>query len=91
VPFNAVQSRDFSEITDKQEISRILKFGRDNNWNMLLSCVSSLNGTNSATVTYETSLAGCEDSIPWFLNKFKALMEEDGLIGLPVEARLNVV
>jgi hypothetical protein len=64
VPFNAAQPRDFSEITDKQEISRILKFGRDNGWNMLLSCVSSLDGTNSATVTYETSLTDCEDSIP---------------------------
>jgi hypothetical protein len=30
VPFNAAQPRDFSEIQDRQEISRILKFARDN-------------------------------------------------------------
>jgi hypothetical protein len=81
VPFNAAQSRNFSEITDKQEISRIMKFGRDNNWPLLLSCASSLDGTDSVTVTYETSLEGCEDSITWFLNKFKALVLADGLIG----------
>jgi hypothetical protein len=91
VPFNAAQSRDFSEITDKQEISRILKFGRDNDWSMLLFCVSSLDGTNSATVTYETSLADCEDSIPWYSTKFNALMQEDALIGLPVAARVGVL
>jgi hypothetical protein len=64
VPFNAAQSRDFTEITDRQEISRILKFARDNGWSMLLSCVSSLDGLNSATITYETPLTDCEDSIP---------------------------
>jgi hypothetical protein len=90
VPSISAQARDFSEIKDRQEISRILKFGRDNNWPLLLSCVSSLDGTNSATVTYETSLTDCEDSIPWFLSKFSALLTEDGLIGLPVVARLNV-
>jgi hypothetical protein len=90
VPFNSAQARDFSEIKDKQEISRILKFGRDNDWPLLLSCASSLDGTNSATVTYETTLADCEDSIPCFLSKFSALLTEDGLIGLPVVARLNV-
>jgi hypothetical protein len=89
VPLNSAQARDFSEIRDKQEISRILKFGRDNDWPLLLSCVSSLDGTNSATVTYETSLTDCEDSIPWFLGKFNSLLAEDGLIGLPVAARLN--
>jgi hypothetical protein len=91
VPFNAAQSRDFSEITDKQEISRIFKFGRDNGWNMILSCVSSLDGTNSVTVTYETPLTGCEDSVPWYLAKFKTLMDQDGLIGLPVAARVGVI
>jgi hypothetical protein len=91
VPFGAAQARDFSEIRDKQEISRILKFGRDIDWPPVLSCVSSLDGTNSATVTYETSLTDCEDSIPWFLGKFNALLAEDGLIGLPVTARLNAI
>jgi ribonuclease HI len=91
VPFNAAQSRDFSEIRDKQEISRILKFGRDNEWPLLLSCASSLDGMNSIAVTYETTLEECEDSIRWFLNKFKSLMVADGLVGLPVEARLGVV
>jgi hypothetical protein len=90
VPTSAAQSRDFSEITNPKEISRILKFGRDNGWNMLLSCASTLDGTNSATVTYETALTDCEDSIHWYLTKFNELMQDDGLIGLPAAARTGI-
>jgi hypothetical protein len=90
VPTSAAQPRDFSEITNQKEISRILKFGRDNGWNMLLSCASSLDGTNSATVTYETTLTDCEDSIPWYLARFNELMRTDGLIGLPAAARTGI-
>jgi hypothetical protein len=64
IPFNSAQPRDFSEITDDKEISRTLKFGRDNGWSMLLSCVSSLDGLNAITATYETTVEDCEDSIP---------------------------
>jgi hypothetical protein len=90
VPFNSAQERDFSEIKSAQEISRTLKFARDNGWPMLLSCASSLDGMNSITVAYETSLADCEDSIPWFLTKFNELMMNDGLIGLPAAARSSI-
>jgi hypothetical protein len=91
IPFNAAQSRDFSEIMDSKEISRTLKFGRDNGWNMLLSCASSLDGMNSITVSYETALTDCEDLIPWYIEKFRQLMENDGLIGLPAAARTNIM
>jgi hypothetical protein len=90
VPFNSAQERDFSEIASASEISRTLRFARDNDWSMLLSCVSSLDGLNSITVTYETSLIDCEDSIPWFLGKFNELMAQDGLIGLPAATRLGI-
>jgi hypothetical protein len=56
VPFRTAQPIDLSEIMDQKEISRIMKFGRDNGWNMLLSCAATLDGTNSATITYERSL-----------------------------------
>jgi hypothetical protein len=91
IPFNAAQPRDFSEITNDREISNILKSGRDNGWDMLLSCVSSLDGSNSITVTYQTALTDCEDSIPWYLGKFNELMSQDGLIGLPAAARLGFI
>jgi hypothetical protein len=91
IPVNAAQSRDFSEITNSHEISRILKFGRDNGWDMLLSCVSSLDGSNFITVTYQTVITDCEDSIPWYIQKFNALMKQDGLIGLPAPARNGIV
>jgi hypothetical protein len=91
IPFNSAQPRDFAEITEDREISRIMKFGRNSGWPLLLSCVSSLDGLNSATITYETSLIDCEDNIPWYIAKFNKLMEEDGLVGLPVAARLNVI
>jgi hypothetical protein len=90
VPFNSAQERDFSEIKNAQEISRTLKFARDNGWPMLLSCASSFDGMNSITVTYETSLEECEDSIPWFLSKLNGLMANDGLIGLPAAARSSI-
>jgi hypothetical protein len=90
VPFNAAQERDFSEIKSAQEISRTLKFARDNGWPMLLSCASSLDGLNSITVTYETALTDCEDTIAWYLTKFNELMALDGLVGLPAAARLGI-
>jgi hypothetical protein len=90
VPFNSAQPRDFSEITDDKDVSRILKFGRDNGWNMLLSMVSSLDGTNSLTLTYESSLTDCEDDINWFWQRFGELMYNDGLIGLPIFARPGI-
>jgi hypothetical protein len=58
---------------------------------MLLSCVSSVDGMNSITVTYETVVADCDDSIPWYWSKFSELMTKDQLIGLPVAARLGVI
>jgi hypothetical protein len=64
IPSNSAQERDFAEVTSTREISRTLKFARDSGWLMLLSCVSSLDGSNSITVTYETSLENCEDTIP---------------------------
>jgi hypothetical protein len=50
-----------------------------------------LDGLNSITVTYETTLTDCEDSIPWYIQKFNELMRNDGLIGLPAAARAGIV
>jgi hypothetical protein len=60
IPTNAAKS-DSSRIMSDKEISRTLKFARDNGWPLLLSCVSSLDGMNSITVTYETAIAECDD------------------------------
>jgi hypothetical protein len=90
VPFNAAQPRDFSEITDDKEVSRILKFGRDSGWNMLLSIVSSLDGTNSLTLTYESPLTDCEDDIQWYWQRFGELLASDGPVGLPIYARPGI-
>jgi hypothetical protein len=90
IPTNAAKS-DSSLIMNDREISRVLKFARDNNWPMLLSCVSSLDGMNSITVTCETAITDCDDSIPWYWSKFSELMTEDQLIGLPIAARLGVI
>jgi hypothetical protein len=90
VPQNSAQPRDFSEITDDKDVSRVLKFGRDNGWNMLVSIVSSLDGTNSLTLSYESPLTDCEDSINWFWQRLGELMANDGLIGLPAYARPGI-
>jgi hypothetical protein len=70
IPFNSAKFPDESEILSDSDISRTLKFARDNGWPLLLSCASSWDGTNSITVTYETSLEDCEDKIPWYWSKF---------------------
>jgi hypothetical protein len=90
IPSNAAQPRDFSEMTNSREISRILKFGRDSEWGLLLSCVSSLDGMNSLTLTYETSLADCEDTLPWYIAKFNLLIREDKLVRLPAAPRRGI-
>jgi hypothetical protein len=73
------------------DVSRTLKFARDNQWPLLLSCSSPLDGMNSITVTYEISLIDCEDKIPWYWSKFADLMAQGNLIGLPAAARLGVI
>jgi hypothetical protein len=91
IPFNSAKDRDSSEVMSDSDVSRTLKFARDNGWPLLLSCSSSLDGMNSITVTYETSLIDCEDKIPWYWSKFSELMTQDSLIGLPAAAGLGVI
>jgi hypothetical protein len=90
VPQNSAQPRDFSEVTDDKDVSRILKFGRDNGWTMLLSVVSSLDGTNALTLSYESPLTDCEDDLNWYWQRFIELMANDGLIGFPIFARPGI-
>jgi hypothetical protein len=46
---------------------------------------------NAITVTYETTVADCDNTVPWFWSKFAELMAKDKLIGLPAAARLGVI
>jgi hypothetical protein len=46
---------------------------------------------NAITVTYETVVADCDDSIPWYWAKFLELAAIDQLVGLPVAARVEVI
>jgi hypothetical protein len=90
IPYNSAKSPDSSEIMSDSDVSRTLKFARDNGWPLLLSCASSFDGSNSITVTYETTLMDCEDKIPWYWSKFVSLMIEDNLVGLPAAARSSI-
>jgi hypothetical protein len=90
VPQKSASPRDFAEITDDRDVSRILKFGRDNGWNMLLSVVSTWDGTNALTLSYESPLTDCEDDVNWFWRRFSDLMAADGLVGFPVFARPGI-
>jgi hypothetical protein len=67
IPRNAVQSPCFTTTTRRKEMERILKFGRDSNWPLSISVASSLDGSNSATVTYPATWDDCDSSNEWFI------------------------
>jgi hypothetical protein len=91
IPFNSAKFPEESEIFSDPDISRTMKFARDNGWPLHLSCASTFDSTNSITVTYGTSLEDCEDKIPWLWTKFVALLNGDSMIGFPAVARNTIV
>jgi hypothetical protein len=90
IPRNAAQSRCFVIATRRKEIERLLRFGRDSNWPLSISLASTLDGTNSAVVTYPAEWTDCDSSEAWFHNQWYALAASDRLVGLPVMFRQNV-
>jgi hypothetical protein len=91
IPFSSAKFPDESEIFSNSDISRTMKFARDNGWPLHLSCASTFDGTNSITVTYGTSLEDCEDKIPWLWAKFASLLTGDNMIGFPAAARNQIL
>jgi hypothetical protein len=85
---NAALPRTFGA-TRPKEIKRMLKFGRDSNWPLYITVASTLDGTNSISITYEASWEDCDGETNWFWNQFVDLSVSYGLIGLPVAARPN--
>jgi hypothetical protein len=90
IPQNAAQPRTFISATRPKEIGRILKFGRDCQWPLYISVASTLDGTNSATITYQSPWTECDASTTSFWNQFVSLSAADNLVGLPVAARQNI-
>jgi hypothetical protein len=90
IPFNSAKFPDESEIFSDSDISRTLKFARDNRWDFHLSCASTFDGTNAITVTYKTSLENCEDKVTWYWPMFASLLNADGMIGFPALARNEI-
>jgi hypothetical protein len=87
IPFNSAKPPDSSEITSDSDISRTLKFAKDNGWPLLLWCASSFDGANSITVTLED----CEDKVHWYWSKSVSLLTLDNLVRFPAVARTGVV
>jgi hypothetical protein len=48
----------------------MLKFGPNSNWPLKVIIATSLDGVNSASVTYTVSWEGCDGSTDWFRNQF---------------------
>jgi hypothetical protein len=90
IPLNSAKFPDESEIFSDSDISRTMKFARDNNWSFQLSCASSWDGSNAITVTYDTTLEDCEDKVPWYWSKFVSLLANDSMIGFPAAARTGI-
>jgi hypothetical protein len=90
IPRNAINPCQGYEATSLKESGNLLKFGRNVEWPLFISVASTLDGTNSATVTYQAEWTDREDRIMWFMNQFEALLNADGLVGLPVCYRSNI-
>jgi hypothetical protein len=78
---------NFIEAIRVKEIQRLLKFGRDSNWPLAITVSSTIDGSNSISVTYSASWDDCNASAEWFCTQFEAIANQDGLIGLPVMSR----
>jgi hypothetical protein len=89
VPFNSAKFPDETEITSPSDISRTLKFARDSQWPFFVSVASTFDNTNAITVTYQSNLEGCEDSVDWFWFQFLAQLKIDNMLGLPVASRVG--
>jgi hypothetical protein len=83
VPRNAVRSLCYTETDRPKEMQRLLKFGRDSAWPLSVSVASTLDGSNSVTVTYSIDYEECDSSRAWFTAKFLAAAQEDQVLGLP--------
>jgi hypothetical protein len=90
VPMIAAKFADESEIRDKSDISRAMKFARDNDdWEYHISLASTFDGSNAITVSYKASLEECEDSKNWYWTAFCACLDADGMVGLPARTRTD--
>jgi hypothetical protein len=58
IPWNSAPPRTFIEASRPKEIHRLLNFGRDSEWPLRIAVASTLDGTNSASVSYEASWEG---------------------------------
>jgi hypothetical protein len=67
-----------------------LKFARDSQWKFYVSVASTFDNTNAITVSYESSLEGCEYSSDWFWHKFLEELQGDNMLGLPIASRVGV-
>jgi hypothetical protein len=90
VPFNSARFPEECEIFNKADTSRALKFARDNGWKCTLSCATSFDGTNALTVSYKISLEDVENKKSWYWAKFRSMLENDGMIGFPAAARVDI-
>jgi hypothetical protein len=90
VPRNAAKPCTFAVPSRDKDIARTLKCGRDNDWPLFVTCASTLDGTNSPSLTYQLSWDECENTTTWFWNRFVENLMADGLEGLPVASRLSV-
>jgi hypothetical protein len=73
IPMNSARPRLAVSATRTKEIARLLKFGRDSNWPLSISVASSLDGMNSAVVTYQAEWEDCDGSEQWGISQWRAL------------------
>jgi hypothetical protein len=87
IPRNAASPINFIEAIRVKEIQRLLRFGRDSNCPLAITVSSTLDGSNSISVTYSASWDHCNASAEWFCTQFEATGNQDGRIGLQVMSR----
>jgi hypothetical protein len=86
VPQCAAQQKTFIDATRPKEMKAMLKFGRDSKWPLKITIASSLDGINSASVTYTANWDGCDVSMDWSWKQFVKEGTIDNFGPLPVSA-----
>jgi hypothetical protein len=91
VPYNSAKFPEEVEISIDSDISRTLKFARDNGWGFQLSLATTFDGSNAITITFQSSLEEVEDEITWYAAQFAKHLKADGLVGLPAASRNEIM
>jgi hypothetical protein len=85
-----MMSPTFVEATRPTKIEALLKFGRDSNWPLDITVVTTIDELTWLSVTYNVGWEDCDSSIDWVWNQLRKAEIGDGLTQPPAFQREGV-